>query len=117
MKFRIKDYPEIREKVAAMDITDLIRSVICPNIYVGSPLPLNTNAVFIHKATIEQGQEITAQINSGREIPALIAAVSSIVCLALFGPANFILPALSVTVVLLFVFRRRITAGEEGAHG
>ena len=51
------------------------------------------------------------------KLPALIAAVSSIGCLVLFGPANFILPALSVTVVLLFVFRRHITAGEEGAHG
>ena len=50
------------------------------------------------------------------KLPALIAAVSSIVCLALFGPANFILPALSVTVALLFVFRGRITAGKEGAH-
>lgn len=74
MKFHINDYPEIREKVEAMSITDLIRWVICPNIYIGNTPPLNTNAVFIHKATIEQGQQITAQINSGREIPALIAA-------------------------------------------
>ena len=53
-----------------------------------------------------------------RKLPALIAAVSSAVCLALFGPSGFILPALSVTVALLFVFRRRIEPRKEAdAHG
>ena len=49
-------------------------------------------------------------------LPALIAAVSSVVCLLLFGAANFILPSLTVTVALLFVFRRRITRKEADAH-
>ena len=49
-------------------------------------------------------------------LPALIAAVSSVVCLLLFGAANFILPSLTVTVALLFVFRRRITRKEAVAH-
>lgn len=49
------------------------------------------------------------------KLPALIAAASSVVCLLVFGPANFILPALSITVVLLFVFRRRIEARKEAS--
>ena len=45
----------------------------------------------------------------GSTLPAWIAAVSSVVCLLIIGPANFILPSLLITVVLLFVFRRVIT--------
>ena len=44
----------------------------------------------------------------GSPLPAVIAAVSSVCCLLLFGPGGFILPSLGITVVLLFVFRRMI---------
>ena len=47
-------------------------------------------------------------------LPALIAAVSSVVCLLLFGPSGFILPALLVTVVLLIALRGPISRGEGG---
>ncbi len=48
----------------------------------------------------------------GRVLPAVIAAVSSLVCLLIFGASGFILPALMITVVLLTLLRRRL-AGEE----
>ena len=51
----------------------------------------------------------------GSRLPAIVAAVSSVVCLLVFGPANFILPSLGVTVVLLIVLRGRIERG--GARG
>ena len=52
----------------------------------------------------------------GRALSALIAAVSSVVCLLVFGASGFILPALTLTVVLLFVFRGVIEKkGEESA--
>ncbi len=44
--------------------------------------------------------------------PALIAGVSSVVCLLCFGPSGFILPSLMITVVLLLIMRRK-TAWEE----
>ena len=44
----------------------------------------------------------------GRKLPAIIAGVSSIVCLLIFGPGGFILPSLLITVVLLIVLRGRI---------
>ena len=44
----------------------------------------------------------------GRKLPAIIAGVSSIVCLLIFGPGGFILPSLLITVVLLVVLRGRI---------
>ncbi len=44
----------------------------------------------------------------GSTLPAVIAAVSSVVCLLLFGPSGFILPSLMITMVLLMVFRKKI---------
>lgn len=44
----------------------------------------------------------------GSRLPAVIAAASSVTCLLLFGPANFILPSLAITVILLMLFRRII---------
>lgn len=41
-------------------------------------------------------------------LPAILAAVSGVVCLILFGPGNFILPALLITVALLMLLRGRI---------
>ena len=50
--------------------------------------------------------------SKGSALPALIAAVSALSCLLLFGSANFILPALAITVVLLILFRGRIEKTE-----
>lgn len=52
----------------------------------------------------------------GSKLPALIAAVSSVVCLLLLGPSGFILPSLMTTVVVLTVFRKRILREGETAH-
>ena len=50
-------------------------------------------------------------------LPALIALVSSGVCLLLFGPSGFILPSLMITVLGLIVFRGPISRTEkEGGH-
>lgn len=49
----------------------------------------------------------------GAVLPAVIAAVSSVVCLLLFKPSGFILPSLLTTVLLLFVFRKMITRDRE----
>jgi len=46
--------------------------------------------------------------DAGSVLPPVLAAASSAVCLIVFGAANFILPALIMTVVLLVVFRGRI---------
>ncbi len=46
-------------------------------------------------------------------LPAGIAIVSSIVCLLIFGPGNFILPSLIITVAALSVLRRYIVPEQE----
>ena len=46
-------------------------------------------------------------------LPAAFAVVSSVVCLLVFGPDNFILPSLILTVAALTVFRRTIAPEKE----
>lgn len=46
-------------------------------------------------------------------MPWILAAISSVVCLIVFGPSNFILPSLLVTVALLILFKGKISG--EGA--
>ena len=84
---------------------------------IGTLIPFNTEgidfaltALFI-VILIEQLKSAR-----GREFPALIAAVSSVVCLLVFGPSGFILPALMITVVLLMMFGKRILREEEAEH-
>lgn len=45
-------------------------------------------------------------------LPAVLAAISSLVNLLIFGPSGFILPSLLTTVVLLIVFNQRMCAEE-----
>lgn len=53
--------------------------------------------------------------SGGSRFPALIAALSSVVCLLFFGPDGFILPSLMITVVGLLAFRGRIGGKEKEA--
>ena len=43
----------------------------------------------------------------GRKLPAIIAGVSSIVCLLIFGPEHFLIPALLLIVLILTLLRSR----------
>lgn len=80
---------------------------------VGSLIPFRTDgidfaltALFI-VILIEQLKSVR-----GSRLPALIAAVSSVICLLVFGPSGFILPSLLFTVALLIIFRGSLR--EEG---
>lgn len=46
-------------------------------------------------------------------LPAVIASISSIVCLAVLGPSNFILPSLVITVGIIMALRRQIESKKE----
>lgn len=74
MKYRIKDYAEIKQLVDKMSVEELLRAVICPNIREGELPPTNTNTVFVHPTTTENANKIAKEINGGRENPALIVA-------------------------------------------
>ncbi len=57
-------------------------------------------------------------VNQWREtknhLPALVGLACSVICLVVFKPANFILPAMIGMVALLTVFRKRLDRPEEG---
>lgn len=48
-------------------------------------------------------------------LPAVVAIFSSIICLLIFGPDNFILPSLIITVAALTVLRHTIATEKEAA--
>ena len=48
-------------------------------------------------------------------LPAVVAMFSSIICLLIFGPDNFILPSLIITVAALTVLRHTISTEKEAA--
>jgi len=74
MKYRIKDYPEVREQIERMSVEDLLRAVICPNIGADQEPPRDTNTVFVHPTTTEYANRVADKINRGRENRALIVA-------------------------------------------
>ena len=45
--------------------------------------------------------------------PALIGAGASVLCLLLFGPERFLIPAMLLITLVLTLFRNRITAGKK----
>ena len=50
------------------------------------------------------------QIREARNLaPAVIAFVSSLACLAIFGASDFILPSLLITTATLILFRKKVT--------
>ena len=74
MKYCIKDYPEIKEKVEQMSVEDLLRAVICPNIGADQEPPRNTTTVFVHPTTTECANQVAEKINCDREHRALIVS-------------------------------------------
>ena len=87
MKYRIKEYPEIKKAVDEMSVEQLLKSVLCPNVNAGNEVPTDTPAVFIHTTTAEKAVETAERINSGRATPALIVSDME------YGAANAIVGA------------------------
>ena len=85
MKYRIKDYPEYREQVNAMSVDELLLAVVCPNVWKGREAIRDTAGVFIHAATTEDAAARAAEINEGRELPAVIVSDME------YGPGKMIL--------------------------
>ena len=81
--------------------------------YLGRILPMAVMATLVVYCL--RGMTFDAM---GNFLPQIIAVVSGIVCILLFGAANFILPSLLITVAVLCLLRPRLekyTAEEEVA--
>lgn len=86
MKYVIKEYSEIKAKVDNMSVEELLRTVICPNVYVdGGGSTRTTASIFLHPRTAELAKQISEQINGNRENRALIVSDME------YGPGNAVI--------------------------
>ena len=81
---------------------------------IGTLIPFDTTGIDFALTALFIVILIEQMSGADNRLPALLAFVSSIVCLVIFGPSNFILPSLVITVALLTILRSRIEpAGKE----
>lgn len=75
---------------------------------IGTLIPFDTTGIDFALTALFIVILIEQMSGADNRLPALLAFVSSIVCLVIFGPSNFILPSLLITVALLTILRSRI---------
>ena len=75
---------------------------------IGTLIPFDTTGIDFALTALFIVILIEQMSGADNRLPALLAFVSSIVCLIFFGPSNFILPSLVITVALLTILRSRI---------
>ena len=75
---------------------------------IGSLIPFDTTGIDFALTALFIIILLDQIKDAGSKLPAVIALTSSIICLAIIGPQNFILPSLVITVVLLIAFRGRL---------
>lgn len=81
---------------------------------IGTLIPFDTTGIDFALTALFIVILIEQMKGADNRLPALLAFVSSIVCLIIFGPANFILPSLVITVALLTILRGRIEPETNG---
>ena len=84
---------------------------------IGTLIPFDTTGIDFALTALFIVILIEQIKSADNRLPALLAFVSSIVCLLLFGPSNFILPSLLITVALLTILRSRIEPAEKEKEG
>lgn len=80
---------------------------------IGTLIPFDTTGIDFALTALFIVILIEQMKGADNQLPALLAFVSSIVCLLLFGPSHFILPSLLITVALLSILRSRIEPKEK----
>ena len=82
-------------------------------VLAGSLLPINTEGIDFALTALFVTVFVEQWKSTRDHIPALIGVFSSLVCLLLFGPANFLIPAMGLITLSLTLYRRR---KENSAH-
>ena len=68
MKYKIKEYPDLKIKIDKMSIDDLLRSVACPQLTVGkTPDAENNPVAFLFPSDIEGCQKMTHLVNDNKK--------------------------------------------------
>ncbi|MBQ9091019.1 MAG: AzlC family ABC transporter permease [Anaerotignum sp.] len=81
---------------------------------IGSLIPFDTTGIDFALTSLFIVILIEQMKGADNRLPAILAFVSSIICLILFGPSHFILPSLLITVALLTILRSRIEPQRTG---
>lgn len=76
--------------------------------WIGTLLPFDTTGIDFALTALFIVILIEQIKGAENHLPAVLTAVSGVGCLILFGPSNFILPSLLITVALLMLLRHRI---------
>ena len=85
--------------------------------FIVTLIPLDTSCIDFALTALFIVILIEQMKGADNRLPALLAFVSSIVCLIFFGPSNFILPSLVITVALLTILRSRIEPVSQEKEG
>ena len=73
MKYKIKEYEDLKKSVEEMDTDDLLRCVICPDFPPEKHTPVkNTVAFMLHPTTKEVALKALQEANMGRKTRALV---------------------------------------------
>lgn len=80
----------------------------------GAFVPFDTTGIEFSMTALFVVILLNQWLDSRDRRPALAGLGASLLCLALFGPENFILPAMALILTVLTVFRRKLEPPEEG---
>ena len=84
---------------------------------IGTLIPFDTTGIDFALTALFIVILIEQMKGADNRLPALLAFISSITCLFFFGPSNFILPSLLITVALLTILRARIAPEKPEKEG
>ena len=75
---------------------------------IGQLLPFDTTGIDFAMTALFVVIFVEQWLSFPTHFPAVIALVSGLACLMIFGPSGFILPSLLITVTVLLCFRRKL---------
>lgn len=80
---------------------------------LGSVLSFSANGIEFSMTALFIASFTEQWISGKNHIPALVGLVCSLLCLLVFGPEDFLIPAMLLITVVLTAAQRRITSSEE----
>ena len=83
-------------------------------VVAGTILPISTEGIDFALTALFVTVFVEQWKSTKDHIPALIGIFSSVICLVLFGPGNFLIPTMVLITIALSCYRRK---KEEPAHG
>ncbi len=83
---------------------------------LGSVLPFSTDGIEFSMTALFIASFTEQWISGGNHIPAMAGFGCSLLCLLIFGPERFLIPAMLLITVVLTVVQNRITYEKEGTE-